>query len=104
MNRIRYILRILFFLFAIVLLVQLNRKTDDRVESVAEFKYKMFQKLKPDSLDSKHKLDLLVNETTKFVDDSSQVKDGIHYLMVLLGLLVVTEFVFLLLVNRNSRG
>jgi hypothetical protein len=62
----------------------------------------MIEKLRNDSLSSKHKLDLLLKETTKFIDDSSPVREGIHYLMGLLGLLVATEMGFLILEKRNS--
>lgn len=101
MNRAKYIFRIVFFLLAVLLLIHLNRKTDDNVGSIAEFKFKMIEKLRTDSLDSKQKLDLLVNETTKFANDSSQVKQGVHYLMRLLGLLVAVELVFLILEKRK---
>ena len=100
--RARYILRVVFILLAVLLLVHLNRKTDDNVESIAEFKFKMFQKMQTDSLDSKHKLDLLLNETSRFIDDSSHVRRGIHYLMGLLGLLVAVEVGFLIFGRRNS--
>jgi regulatory protein YycI of two-component signal transduction system YycFG len=103
MNRTKYIIRIIFVLLTVFLLIYLNRKTDNNTESIAEFKLKMIEKIRTDSLDSKNKLDLLVNETTKFVDDSSHVREGIHYLMRMLGLWVVIELVFLLLEKRNYR-
>jgi len=103
MNRIRYISRSIFFLAAVLLLVYINRKTDESTQSIAEFKFKMFQKIQTDSLDSKHKLTLLVDETTKFIDDSSRVKKGINYLTLLFALLIVVEFVFLVLAKRNGR-
>ena len=62
----------------------------------------MIEKLQTDSLNSKQKMDLLVNETTKFMDDSAHVRNGIRYLMVLLGLLVVTEVTFLILKPSRS--
>jgi hypothetical protein len=101
MIRTKRIFRIIFVLLTVVLLVNLNRKADANTESIAEFKLKMIEKIRTDSLDSKHKLDLLLNETTKFVDDSSHVKEGVHYLMRLLGLWVVIEGVFLFLKKRN---
>jgi hypothetical protein len=103
MLRTRNILRLVYFLLAIVLLAQLNRKAEGNAQSVAEFKFKMFHKLKRDSLDYKHKLDLLINETTKFVDDSAHVQEKIHYLMALLAVLMVTEIVFFVVAKRNSR-
>jgi len=102
MNRTKSIFRVVLFLVTIMPLVDLNRKTNNKVGSIAEFKFKMIEKLRTDSLDSKHKLDLLVEETTKFIDDSSHVKKGIHYLMVLLGLWGVIELVFLLLERRTN--
>jgi hypothetical protein len=69
--------------------------------SVVEFKYRTFKKIEADSLDTKQKLDLLVNETTKFVDDSSHVRKGVLYLTVLFGLQIAIEFVFLILVKAN---
>ena len=63
----------------------------------------MFQKIQTDSLDSKQKLDLLVDETTKFVDSSSRVKKGIQYLTLLLVLLVLVEVIFFVLVKRNKQ-
>src|SRR5258706_15714716 len=101
MKRAKYIFRAVFFLLAVILLVYINKKTNDKVETIAEFKFKMIEKLRTDSLDSKQKLDLLLNDTAKFVDVSSRVKKGIHYLMGLLGVLVTTEFVFLILEKRN---
>ena len=101
MNRTRYIFRVVFFLLTILLLVSLNRKTDDNTRTIAEFKFKMIEKIRTDSLDSKHKLDLLLNETTKFIDDSSHVREGIHYLVGLVGLWVAIELGFLILEKRN---
>jgi hypothetical protein len=87
---------------AIALVVNLNRKTNDKAGSIANFKYKMIQKLQTDSLNSKQKINLLVNETTKFMDGSAHVRNGTRYLMVLLVLLVVTEVTFFFLLKRNS--
>jgi hypothetical protein len=72
------------------------------VGTIAEFKFKMIEKLRTDSLDSKHKMDLLLKETTKFIDDSSRVRKGIHYLMALLALTVTFELGFIILERRNS--
>ena|SRR5258706_14203647 len=100
MNRARYIFRVVFLLLIVIQLVYLNRKTDD-TRTIAEFKFKMLEKIRTDSLDAKHKLDLLLNETTKFIDNSSHVREGIHYLMLMLGLLVASELSFFLLEKRN---
>lgn len=61
----------------------------------------MFDQIRQDSLDSKERSELLVNETTKFVDDSSRVRKGIHYLTVLFALIVVVEFIFLIVGRQN---
>ncbi len=102
MNRTKYILRVLLLLLTVYLLVDLNRKTNDNMESIAEFKFKTIEKLRTDSLDAKHKLDLLVNETTKFVDHSAHVREGIRYLMGLLVLWAFVEMGFMILEKRNS--
>ena len=101
MNRARYIIRAVFFLLTVFLLASLNGKTDDNTKSIVEFKLKMVEKLRTDSLDSKHKLDLLVDETTKFIDDSSHVREGIHYLVGLLTMWGAIELAFLIRENRN---
>lgn len=100
MNRARNIFRIAFLVLAIFLLGYINQTTTHGTLSVAEFKFNMYQKISKDSLDTKDKFDLLINETSKFVDDSSRVRNGIHYLTGLFGLLIVVELVFLI---RNKR-
>jgi len=104
MNHIKYIFRGIFIVLAIVLLFYINKKPDDNVESIAEFKFKMFQKLQADSLNSKQKAGLLLKETTKFVDDSSRVQRGIQYLMGLLALVAIMEVSFFIMNKRNSRS
>src|SRR6185369_5507598 len=101
MKRAKYIFRVVFLLMTVSLLVYLNKKAGDDVGTIAEFKFKMIEKLRTDSLDAKHKLDLLLNDTTKFIDNSSHVRKGIHYLMGLLGLVVITEVGFLIIDKRN---
>jgi hypothetical protein len=103
MKNARNIFRIIFLLLAIVLLVFLNGKTSDNTESIAEFKFKMYQKISKDSLDSEGKLNLLVNETSKYIDDSSRVQKGIHYLTGLFVLLIVSEL-FFLVKDPNKRS
>jgi len=102
MNRLRYIFRVVFFLLAVLLLVDLNRKTDDTIGTIADFKFRMIEKIRTDSLDAKHKLDLLLKETTTFIDDSSHVKKGIHHLLGLVGLWGVIELGFFILQRRND--
>jgi hypothetical protein len=101
MNRAKYIFRAIFFLLAILLLVDLNRKTDDNIGTIAEFKIKTIEKIRTDSLDARHKADMVLKETTKFIDGSSHVRKGIHYLLGLFGLWVATEVGFLIISKRN---
>jgi hypothetical protein len=102
-NRARNIVRLFFFGIGILLLNNLNRKTDENVESIAEFKLRMIQKVQNDSLETKRKLDLLMDDTSEFVDKSSGVRAGVRYLSLLLGLVVVTEFAFILFIRQSSR-
>lgn len=101
MNKARWIFRFVFFLLTVTLLVYINRKSNDNTMSIVEFKYKTFKKIAPDSLDVKRKLDLLANETTKFIDDSTRVRKGIHYLTLLFGIVIVAELVFLIFAKQN---
>lgn len=98
----RRVLRGTFLVLAIFLLVDINRKTDEQTQSIAEFKIKMFDKVRADSLNPKDKLDLLINETSRYVDNSARVKNGISYLMRLLSLFLVTELLFIFLSKRNA--
>jgi hypothetical protein len=102
MKKLKYILRGILLISTILLLVYLNKKTDDHTQTIAQFKYKMIEKIRTDSLDSKQKANLLLNETTKFIDDSSHVKKGIRNLMSLLGIWFVIELVFLIQEKRNT--
>jgi hypothetical protein len=95
--QLRNIFRLVFLLVAVLLLVYVNKKTNDTTLSVAEFKVKMFQKMQADSLNSKQKLETLMDDTEKFIDNSSRVRKGIHYLTLLLALVVVVEVVFVML-------
>lgn len=104
MNRTRSILRILFFLLAIATLVHLARKTDEQAKTVVEFKYEMFKKVQTDSLDSKHKLDMMLRETNRFMDSSSYVKNGVHKLMMLFAIWALTEFGFVILKKRDFKS
>ncbi len=101
MKRARYIIRTVFFLLTVFLLVSLNRRTDNNTKSIVEFKLKMVEKIRKDSLDAKHKLDLLVDETTKFINDSSHVKEGIQNLVGLLTIWTIIELCFLVWGKRN---
>lgn len=104
----RYIFRAVFFLLTVLLLLFLNRKTNDNVATIAEFKFDRLEKFRTDSLDSKYKLRLLMVETTKFsglmIDESLIVREMIHYLIGLLGLFVAIELGFLVLAKRNPQS
>jgi regulatory protein YycI of two-component signal transduction system YycFG len=103
MNRTRIIFRVVFIFLTVMLLIYINRKSSDNTMSIVEFKYKTFKKIEADSLDTKRKLDLLVDETTKFIDDSSRVKNGVHYLTLLFVLQIIAEFVFLIISKKRFR-
>jgi hypothetical protein len=103
MNTARWILRLVFFLLAVLLVVYINKKSDDHAVTVAEFKYNMFKKIESDSLDTKHKLDLLVDETSTFIDDSSRIQKGIHYLTLLFATVVIVEIGFLIFERKYYR-
>ena len=71
--------------------------------SFVEFKYKTFKKIETDSLDTKRKVELLVNETTKFIDNSSRVRNGVRYLTLLFVLQIIAELVFLILSKKGLK-
>ncbi len=104
MNKTRSIFRVVFLILAVILLVDLNAKTNAKTGTIAEFKVKMIEKLRTDSLDSKQKVDLLVKETTKFIDDSAHVRKGVHYLMGLLGLWITVELGYLIQAGTLRRS
>jgi hypothetical protein len=45
--------------------MSLNRKTEHSMGKIAKFKLDTFNKIKTDTLDAEHKLDLVIDETTK---------------------------------------
>jgi hypothetical protein len=100
MNRARNILRFIFLVAAIFLIVRINQKTDEHVKSIVQFKFEVLKKMSQDSLASKEKVALMVDETTKFVRDSSQVKEGVDYFIKLAGLVIVAEIIFLILLKK----
>jgi hypothetical protein len=79
-----------------------NRKTNENTESVAEFKLKMLRQIQTDSLDSKQKAELVVDQTTKFVDSSAHVRNGVRYLTLLFGVFIVTEVVFYIIKRKHG--
>jgi len=106
MNRTKYIIRGTLLLLIVLMVINLYRKTDDNLASIAKFKVETLNKIKSDSLDTEQKFDLLVNETTKFnkqfIEDSPRVKDGLRYLMGVVGLLIAVELGFIITERRRS--
>lgn len=100
MNRIKYSIRTVVLLVAIFLLVDLNRKTDDNAQSIVEFKIKTIEKIRKDSLGTRHKADLLIDETTRFMDHSAHVKKRANNLITLLVIFFIVETVFLVSKKR----
>lgn len=98
----KYILRASFLIMIIYLIVQLNKKPDDRSQSIVEFKLKMLDKIQVDSLNSKQKIDLVIDDTRKFMDESSQIKKSANLLMAILAIWVVTELAFFALGRRKA--
>lgn len=98
MNQAKYILRGALLFLIVLLLIYLNRKTDDTIGQIVRFKLETLNKIKNDSLDTERKLDLLVDETTKFseqiIEDSPHVKEGVRYLIGVVGLLIAVELAF----------
>ena len=106
MNRTKYILRGTLLLLIVFMVINLYRKTDDSLASIAKFKIETLNKIKSNSLDAEQKFDLLVNETTEFnkqfIADSPRVKDGLRYLMGVVGLLIAFEIGFIITERRRA--
>lgn len=94
--------RLGYIVLAIILIVYVSSKPDDNSMSVAEFKFKTFQKLRTDTLGTAHKINLLLHESTTFMDESTHVQKGFHYFLQLLGLIIAIEVGFVILRLRNS--
>jgi len=105
MNR-KYILRAILVLLTVFLFINVIRKTNDHMGRIAKFKLETFNKIKSDSLDTEHKLDLLVNETEKFSnqmhEDSPDIKDAIQYLIGIVVLFIAVEIGFSLAHRRRK--
>lgn len=106
MNRTRYIIRGFILILIVFLIVNLYRKTESNISRIARFKFDMLDKVKTDSLDTEHKLELLVDETTRFNkqlnDDSPQIREGLRYLMGAVGLLIAVELWFYISKRRGA--
>ena|SRR6187431_823150 len=106
MNRSKYIIRGTLLLLIVFMLINLYKTTENNVARIAKFKVDAFNKIKIDSLDTKHKFDLLMTETTKFnkqfIEDSPRVKDGFRYLFGVVGLLIVAELGFYFKERRST--
>ena len=105
MNR-KYILRAILVLLTVLLFINVIRKTNDHMGRIAKFKLETFNKIKSDSLDTEHKLDLLVNETEKFSnqmdEDSPHIKEAIQYLIGIVVLFIAVEIIFSLSERRRK--
>ena len=105
MNRTKYIIRGTLLLLIVLLLINLYRKTDSNIARIAKFKIDTFNKINTDSLDTEHKLDLLVNETTKFNkqlnEDTPHIKEAVRYLFGVVGLLIAAELGFYITKRRK---
>ena len=96
MRLTRTAIRGLSLILTVLILVYLNIKTKENLGLIAKFKYETLDTIKADSLDTEQKLSLLGNETTRFsgqiLEDTSHVREGVHFLMGVIGLLIVSEF------------
>ncbi len=106
MNRTKYILRGVLLLLVVLLLINLYRKTDSNLARIAKFKLDTFNNVKADSLDTEHKFDLLVDETTKFNkqlnEDSPQIREALRYLFGAVGLLIAAELGFFISKGKRT--
>ena len=103
MNKARTIIRIVFLIIAVSLLVSLNSTQQQDVKTIAQFKMKMIEKMRSDSLRSKDKLDLIIDDTKKFLDKSNHLKEDLDYLLMLFALWAIVELVFLQLARREMK-
>jgi len=105
-NRIKYILRGTLLLLIVFMLINLYRTTEDNLARIAKFKFETLNKVRTDSLDTEHKFELLVNETSKFnkqfIEDSPRVRNGFRYLFGAVGLLIAVELGFYLTEKRRT--
>ena len=99
----KLILRVIFIILIVLQLAKLNRKTDDNAKSIAEFKFDMLKKAQTDSLNSRAKVEMILNETTKFVDGSENVKNGFRDFVRLLIAWAIIETTFSIIEKRNSK-
>jgi hypothetical protein len=106
MNKTKYIIRGTLLLLLVLLLINLYKKTENDLGRIAKFKLETLNKINTDSLGTEHKLDLLVNETTKFnkqlIEDSPQVESALRYLIGIVGLLIAVELGFFISERRRT--
>jgi len=107
MNRVKYIVRGILLLLAVLQLIALNTKTDDTFGRMATFKVQTINKVKADSLSAGEKIDLLINETTKFSNqiekDSPQIRKSVHRLIGIVLVLILSELGFLVAKKGAAR-
>lgn len=108
MHRMKYIIRGMLLLVIAGLLISLYHATENNITQIAKFKLDTFNKVNADSLDAKHKLDVLVNETKKFneqfVQDSPHVKNNLLLVIGAVGLLIMVELAFFITERRKRTG
>lgn len=106
-NRTQYIVRGALLLLIVLLLINLTRKTDDMAR-IARFKFELLNKIKADSLDAEKKVELLVNENTRFNEqimaDSPHIRNGLRYVFTAIGLLIAAELGFFISKRRRANG
>ena len=98
-------LRGVLLLLIILLFVNLFRKTDSQMGTIARFKLQTFNKIKSDSSSAKHKLDQLVSETEKFSKqldaESPSIKNAALYLIGSVILFIIVELGFFMAGRRG---
>src|SRR5688572_6163986 len=104
MTRAKYSIRGTLLLILILLLINLNRKTDT-FERVARFKLETLNKVRTDSLQAGEKLDFVMDETTEFseelVRESPGIRQRVLQLIGVASLLIIAELAFFIAKKRK---
>lgn len=95
-------LRAIFLISAIILLVQMNQKSNKAEESITEFKWKMYKRLRTDSLTTVDKINLVTAETSVFLEKSERLRTATRRLLFLSGIWITFEAA--VLVRRRNKG
>lgn len=94
-------MRAIFLISAIVMVVQMNQKSNKAEESIAEFKWKMYKRLRTDSLTTVDKINLVTAETSLFMENSERLRSATRKLLFLSGVWITFEAV--VLVRRRNK-